>query len=70
MKAGEYMEREVMQIMKTQGVFAVLFCFMLFYVLRENSKREGKYQEIISNLTDKFEDIKDDVKEIKNKIFK
>ncbi|AOY76928.1 BhlA/UviB family holin-like peptide [Clostridium formicaceticum] len=67
------MENEIMRYMIGQGAFAALFVYLLFYVLRENSKREGKYQEIIQELTSKFniiEDVKSDVKEIKNKIFK
>lgn len=68
-----HMENEVMRYMITQGAFAALFIYLLFYVLKENSSREAKYQEIIQNLTDHFsviEDVKSDVKEIKNKIFK
>ena len=67
------MESEVMKYLLGQGVFAVLFGYLLFYVLKENSKREEKYQDIIQNLTRKFgiiDAIKDDVKEIKDKIFR
>lgn len=52
----------------TYGPFAVLFAWLLFYTLKENSKREINYQNIINKLTDKFdvvEDIKKDVDEIK-----
>lgn len=63
------MEAEVLKVMATQGVFALLFCYLLFYVLKENSKREEKYQNIISDLSSKFTII-EDVKEIKDKIFK
>lgn len=31
------------------GLWAALFTFLLFYVLRENSKREEKYQKVIEN---------------------
>lgn len=69
------MENEVLKIVASQGVFAALFCYLLFYVLKENSKREGKYQDIISNLTDKFQviegglkDVKGDVEDIKENI--
>jgi len=66
------MQGEVMGSLATQGVFAVLFGYLLFYVLKENSKREAKYQDIIHTLTEKFniiENVQDDVKEIKQKIF-
>lgn len=57
------------------GIFAVLFCMLLKYVLDENAKREEKYQKtieknqnIISKLVEKLnivEQLKDDVEEIK-----
>ncbi|MBI6872073.1 BhlA/UviB family holin-like peptide [Clostridium aciditolerans] len=66
------MESKVLDLAMQQGIWAVLF-----FILNENSKRESKYQEIISKLTEKFEcieqglnGIKDDVKEVKDKIFK
>ena len=71
------MESEILKMALTYGLFAVLFVYLLFYVLKENGKREAKYQEIISNLTDKFQIIENglcglgkDIYEIKTKIFK
>lgn len=67
------MENEILKIAVNQGLWAVLFVVLLFFVLNENSKREEKYQDIISKLTDKFnilEDVKKDVEEVKDKIFK
>ncbi|WML35927.1 BhlA/UviB family holin-like peptide [Clostridium sp. OS1-26] len=71
------MEDKVLDLAMQQGIWAVLFITLLFFVLNENSKRESKYQEIISQLTDKFQCIeeglnciKEDVKEVKDKIFK
>lgn len=62
------MESEVFKIIVTQGVFAVLFCYLLFYVLKENSKREDNYQGIIQELTAILPVIKEDVEDIKKKI--
>lgn len=67
------MENEVMRYVITQGLFAVLFVYLLFYVLKQNDKRELNYQGIIAELSRKFnivEDVQDDVREIKNHIFK
>ncbi|MBY6756438.1 bacteriocin [Clostridium botulinum] len=61
------MENEIIKMIASQGVFAIFFAYLLFYVLKENSKREGKYQDIISILTDKFS-ILDDVKKSVDKI--
>ncbi|KNF07841.1 protein of unknown function DUF2762 [Gottschalkia purinilytica] len=66
------MEQEIIKVALSQGLWAVLFVVMLFYVLRENSKRETNYQDIIKELSEKFnivEDVKEDVREIKKKIF-
>jgi len=71
------MEIETLKMAASYGVFAVLFCYLLFYVLKENGKRESKYQEIIISLTEKFTLIESglcglgkDIGEIKDKIFK
>lgn len=65
------MENEVIKNIATQGAWALLFVWLLFYVLKENSKRESNYQQTINKLADKLsmvEDIKEDVKEIKAKV--
>ena len=67
------MEQEVLKMAASQGLWAVLCVALLFYVLRTNEKREAKYQEVIQTLSDKLgivEDIRDEVKEIKNKVYK
>lgn len=71
------MENEISKIIINYGIFAVLFFYLLMYVLKENGKREAKYQDIISNLTEKFALIESglsglgrDIGEIKEKIFK
>lgn len=67
------MENEIIKTIASQGAWALLFVWLLFYVLKENSKRENNYQETINKLADKIsiiEDIKEDVKEIKTKVNK
>lgn len=56
-----------------QGLGYGLFVFLLLYVLKTTGDREKNYQSTIDKLADKFgvvEDIKADVEDIKNKIFK
>lgn len=62
------MENEILKLVATQGAFAILFSYLLFYVLKENSKREGNYQSIIQELTELLPTIKKDVEDIKNKL--
>lgn len=62
------MDSEMFKLIATQGAFALLFSYLLFYVLRENSKREENYQSIIKELTELLPSIKNDVEDIKNKL--
>lgn len=77
------MENEIIKYIFSQGVFATLFLWLLFdtrkeskereeSIRKENKEREDKYQKTIDKLADKInivEDIKEDVEEIKNKVF-
>ncbi|WP_321833368.1 BhlA/UviB family holin-like peptide [Clostridium butyricum] len=72
------METELLKTIVSQGAWAVLFVWLLIDTRKESKIREeklqnviNKNQEVISELAEKFdvvEDIKEDVKEIKNKI--
>lgn len=64
----------------SQGIWAVLSMFLLFYILKAQEKRDQKqeereknYQEIITKITDKLcvvEEVKKDVEEIKQYVMK
>ncbi|WP_455822608.1 BhlA/UviB family holin-like peptide, partial [Clostridium butyricum] len=70
------MENELLKTIVSQGAWAVLFVWLLIDTRKESKIREeklqnviNKNQEVISELAEKFdvvEDIKEDVKEIKN----
>lgn len=72
------MENEIIKLVATNGAFAGLFVWLLFYTQKQNEIRETKYQDtidknqsIIMELTKKFdivEDVKTDVEDIKNKL--
>ena len=74
------MEEKIIEIASTQGIWTVLTVGLIFYILKNQEKRdirqeerEVKYQNIISKLTEKLnlvEEIKEDVSEIKNVIFR
>lgn len=74
----EQMGVTVLQQLAGGGVFAILFGFLLWYVLNQNDKREIRYQntidknqEVIGKLADKLDVIKDvqeDVEEAKKDI--
>ena len=65
------MWQEIFNLAINNGLWAVLFLVLLFYVLKDSRAREKKYQETIAKLGDcvaTVEDIKEDVKEIKQTI--
>lgn len=62
------MEGEIFKLIATQGGFEILFSYLLFYVLKENSKREDNYQSIIQELTELLTTIKKDVEDIKSNL--
>jgi membrane protein implicated in regulation of membrane protease activity len=74
------MESEILKVAMSQGIWAVLSIFLLFYILKAQEKRderqeerEKNYQEIISKITDKLsivEDVKKDVEDIKQYVIK
>ena len=62
------MWEEIIKLAVSYGIFAVLFCSLLVYQLKDSAKREQKYQETIGALVEKFEvlcEIKDDNEQIK-----
>lgn len=61
----------IWEVVISNGIFACLFVWLLFYQIKDSSRREKKYIEIISQLAkdlDVVEDVKEDVGELKAKI--
>lgn len=60
--------QEIVSVIVSNGVFAILFVALFFYQLKDSKKREEKYQKTIDKLTvhiGTIEKIKDDVEELK-----
>ena len=64
------MNTEVFDFLTTQGVFALLFGYLLFYILKQNQIREENYQKIIQQLNEVLPIIKSDLEDIKKQILK
>ncbi|MDE7405801.1 MAG: hypothetical protein K2M89_02875 [Clostridiales bacterium] len=59
---------EIISLVVANGIFAVLFCGLLVYELRDSRSREDNYEKIIGALSDRLgavEDIKSDAEQIK-----
>lgn len=61
------MDTELFNFLTSQGIFALLFGYLLFYVLKQNQVREENYQNIIKQLSDTLPEIQNDLEDIKNK---
>lgn len=59
------MGKELFEFFAAQGIFTLLFCYLLLYVLKENNKREVKYQDLIFKMSTSILTIENDIKEIK-----
>jgi len=74
------MSEKLIELAATQGIWTLISVSLTFYILKNQERRDEKqeereknYQIIISNLSDKLnviEDIKEDIKDIKNFIKK
>ncbi len=64
------MNTEAFNFLTTQGVFALLFGYLLFYILKQNQIREENYQKIIQQLNEVLPIIKSDLEDIKKQILK
>lgn len=62
------METNILKLIISQGVFAVLFVYLLFYVLKENSNRESNYQNIVNELTKTLPNIEEKLDYINQKL--
>lgn len=61
--------KEIISIVVSNGVFAVLFVWIFWYQLKDSAKRETKYQQTIEQLTkhlEALEDVKQDIRDIKD----
>ncbi|WP_430408067.1 BhlA/UviB family holin-like peptide, partial [Intestinibacter bartlettii] len=48
------MENQLVQIATSQGIWAVLSVFLIFYILKAQEKREENYQKMIFELTEEL----------------
>ena len=62
------METEIIKMAASQGLFAVLFVALLFYVLRYNEKREERLMTCLEKLTADVGEIKGDIEDLKEKV--
>lgn len=64
----ENIETEVWKYLVTQGPFAVLFVWLLIYVMRQNERRENRLNDILEKFSEKYDVIIDELREIKGRL--
>lgn len=52
----------------TQGPFAVLFVWLLIYVMKTNRERENRLQALLDKFSEKYDVIISEIRDIKNMI--
>lgn len=62
------MDNELFNFLTSQGIFALLFGYLLLYVLKQNQVREENYQNIIKQLSDTLPEIQNDLEDIKKEL--
>lgn len=63
---------EVFRLVAANGIWAVLFVFLLCYELKDSRGREKKYMDTISELTDRLgavNEIREDVKNLSDRLY-
>ena len=59
---------ELIKTVISNGIFAMLFVYLLFYILKDSQKRENAYRRTIDELAEHLgaiEEVRDEVEEIK-----
>ena len=60
---SDFMDNELFNFLTSQGIFALLFGYLLLYVLKQNQIREENYQSIIKQLSDTLPEIQNDLED-------
>ncbi len=58
----------VLQYFLTQGPFALLFVWLLIYVMKANQEREMRLQHLLEKFSEKYDDIVSELKTIKDRL--
>lgn len=62
------MEMELSKYFLTQGPFAILFVWLLIYVMKNNKERESRLHDLLDKFSDKYDVIIEKLDELKTKI--
>lgn len=66
------MESALLEAATKQGIWVIMFVFLFVYTIKNSEKREENYQVLLETLSQKYDlllDVKENLKEIKEKLF-
>jgi hypothetical protein len=61
-------DSSVLQFFLTQGPFAVLFVWLLFYVMKKNSERERRLHDTLDKFADKYDVVVYELRKIRERM--
>jgi len=64
------MDNQVLTYFLTQGPFAILFVWLLLYVMKSNRERENRLQNLLDKFSEKYDVIISEIRDIKGNIFR
>jgi hypothetical protein len=62
------METTILSFFEKQGPWALLFVLLFLWVLRENQRRETRLIDVIDRLSDKYDEMSTDLRDIKDSL--
>ncbi len=70
MKVVIYLEMDLARYFFTQGPFAVLFVWLLIYVMKNNKERENRLYNTLDKFSEKYDIIIDEIRDIKQEMMR
>lgn len=62
------MDTDIFRYFLTQGPFAVLFVWLLVYVMKNNKERENRLQDLLDKFSEKYDLVISKLDDIKEKL--
>lgn len=62
------MDSDILRYFLTQGPFAVLFIWLLIYVMKANKERESRLHELLDKFSEKYDVIITEIRDLKERI--
>lgn len=62
------MENTLVQTFATQGAWALLAFYMVYYVLKTTGEREAKLHDLLDKFADKYDGLECKIDKLENKI--